>query len=197
MLLVVLIMLNMVLAIIMDVYQEIRKHSGACMTIWEHVVYVCRVIHNRDQWISCEDLLAQVSEMSTAVSVRELLMAFPDIHPCQLDALLAACKVKSQAIRRMGMNHSYNEQMVSAIHLGLNDVLRDIKNLKEQGWLANGVLVGSGTAAMSAKEILSSLAVQKHWMRRTKDSIASLRQQLQQVGLSACHQSSCDYVMDE
>lgn len=172
--LVVVLMLNMVVAIIMDVYQEVRTHTGDTMTIWAHILYIYRRLVFRAKWVTDKQLVDKVSQMPQAISLLELSEVFPDMHEYQLMYLCDACMNKAQVISRVGINPTYTTQMVAAIHLSLGEVLKDLDTMRQNGWMGKGMEVSNNEDRRAVKDILTSVAVQSHWMDLIQKSMTRI-----------------------
>merc|ERR1740139_237503 len=135
----------MVLAIIMDVYSEVRLQAGNGETVWENLLFLVKRIGVSRDWVSDTVLMDRVSEMPRAVSVDEIRAAIPELCDYQLDRLLRGCFTKAQAVMRIGIHDSYTAHMSAAIKLGLDDVTKDLQSLKEKGWMGKGLEAGSKT----------------------------------------------------
>jgi len=179
-LLIVLLMMNMVLAIIMDVYQMIRAHAGSGITFWSHILYVMYALNpiNRGSWMKDKELLARVNEMPETISVDELRAAFPEMLGYQLNHMVSDCQNKTQVITRLGINQMYSAQMVAAIHLALYDVRKDLSELRSRGWIGGGLEVGKGEPVPTIHDILASTALQSHWLELTSKQIRGLHSRL-------------------
>jgi len=173
--LVVLLLLNMVLAIIMDIYQQVRSGVGNTMTIPAHLEYIWNVFRHRRTWISYPALYSKVSNMPQTISILELRQAFPSMPDYQGAYLVKECFNKAKQIARVGVDPSVIEQMVAAIHVSLGEVQHDIKEMKRRGWLGVGFEVGNANEREVIKEILTSVATQQHWMTLTQKSMNVLQ----------------------
>jgi len=180
-LLVVMLMVNMVLAIIMDVYAEVRVHSGDNMTIFAHLLYIYRKLYFHKQWVPDDQLLDQVSEMPQHITLLEVRQAFPEMHHHQLAYLQTQCQNKASRISRVGLNKTYTSQIVAAILFGLEEVNCNLERLKGRGWMAKGIEVGCNESREWVKDVFSSIAVQNHWMNLTGKHISTLQLRMQGV----------------
>merc|ERR1712032_1162685 len=85
-LLVVLLMMNMVLAIMMDTYSVIRLQAGSGETVWANAAFLFRRLYLgcvKGKWMSDNDILAEVENMPRTISIKEIKEAFPDMHEYQ------------------------------------------------------------------------------------------------------------------
>jgi hypothetical protein len=178
-LLVVLLMLNMVLAIIMDVYSVIRLKAGNSETVWDNIIFLCYRSWMNRKWVKDSILLERVANMPRTVAQDEILKAIPELTDYQLNRLMNACAGKAQAVMRMGVHDSYTAQMTAATKIGLDGISRDISKLKERGWMGRGIEAGTLPERMLAQDILQSAALQAHWMELMKTQIDNLKKKTQ------------------
>merc|ERR1711865_133414 len=182
-LLIVLLMLNMVLAIIMDVYSDVRLQAGNGETVWVNIIFLGRRVFLAREWVNDKTLLERVSEMPRVISIEEIKAAIPELCDYQLDRLLKGCFTKAQAVMRIGIHDSYTAHMAAAIKLGLDEVGHDLQALKEKGWMGKGLEAGSKVQHTFIQDILQSVAVQTHWMNLVQTQLDQLR--LKTLGDSA------------
>merc|ERR1712151_662045 len=164
MILVVMLMLNMVLAIIMDAYQLVRTNSGDDMSVYEHLVYIYHRLQKNNEWVPESQLLDQIEECHNTVQISDLRLIFPEMHHFQMEHLMKRCKNKVQRISRVGISKTYTAQMAAAIYLGVQDINQNLQTMVDSGWIGMGIEAGSAANREWVKEILSSVAVQQHWM---------------------------------
>merc|ERR1711959_819102 len=74
---IVLLMLNMVLAIIMDVYAEVRRAHGDSLTVVDNMRFLVRRLWLWREWITDDHMLAVLDELPRALTGREVRQAFP------------------------------------------------------------------------------------------------------------------------
>lgn len=174
-LLVVLLMLNMVLAIIMDVYSVIRLRAGNSETVWANIMFLCNRAWMAKKWVKDSVLQERVAHMPRTISQDELIKAIPELSDYQLARLMNHCIAEAQAVMRMGVHASYTAQMTAATKIGLDGISRDISVLKDKGWMGRGVEAGSLPERMLAQDVLQSAAVQTHWMTLMQTQIDNLK----------------------
>jgi len=179
MILVVMLMLNMVLAIIMDVYQEVRTNSGNDMSVYEHLVYIYHKLYYANEWVPECQLLDQIEECHNTIQISDLRLIFPEMHHYQMEHLMLRCKNKVQRISRVGISKTYTAQMAAAIYLGFEDITENLQKMVDSGWMGMGIEAGSVSNREWVKEILTSVAAQQHWMDLTAKHISTLQMRLQ------------------
>merc|ERR1711988_1599566 len=79
MILVMLLMLNMVLAIVMEVYTEMRRNAGRSETVWQTFMVLLQRLRNWRVWVSGRELDAFLETAPEYVSEEMLQKAFPDM----------------------------------------------------------------------------------------------------------------------
>jgi len=178
---IVMIIMNMLLAIVMDVYAEVRMHSGDNLTIFGHLLYIYRRVVYRSQWVPDAQLMDQVQEMPQHITLLEIRQAFPEMHYFQLEFLQSQCMNKAAKISRIGVNKTYTAQIAAAILFGLEEVQGNLGRLKSRGWMAKGLEVGSDESREWVKDVFSSIAVQSHWMSLAAKHISMLQLRIQGV----------------
>uniref|UniRef100_A0A7S2VKX4 Polycystin cation channel PKD1/PKD2 domain-containing protein n=1 Tax=Zooxanthella nutricula TaxID=1333877 RepID=A0A7S2VKX4_9DINO len=173
--LVVVLMINMVLAIIMDIYQEVRREAGSTMTITRNLQYIYSYVRFRGTWISTQELVSVIDNMPQTVSVLELRQAFPSMPDYQQSYLVKECNNKEKKITRVGVDASVTEQMVAAIHISLEEILKDVSELKNRGWMGMGFEISDSSERETIKDIMTSIATQQQWMSMTQKSMDILQ----------------------
>lgn len=129
MLLMVLLMLNMVLAIIMDVYQEMRNNAGQSETVWQTVKNLFGRIYNWRGWVSNHKIEKELPQMREWVSREDLLMHFPGMCDRQLNALIHACNNERDISHNE--EHDGTLRMTLASKLAIDQIHEEIDQLYE------------------------------------------------------------------
>lgn len=174
MVLMVLIMLNICLAIIMDVYAEVNRQQGETMTLWGHIGYLINRAIYFKHWVPDMDIWERVSEMPRCIVIDELREAFPLMPKPQVDYLVKASGNAVRIIQREGIDVTYTVQMLAAIHISLEEVSKDLVKLKRRGWMGKGLEVANDTDRNFVKEILSGISMQTHWMNLTQEHLSKI-----------------------
>jgi hypothetical protein len=174
----VVLLLNMVLAIIMDVYQEVRQESGDSMTIIADMIYLYHNARYRKQWVSERAILAALPDMPNYITKKDIKDRFPEMHQFQFEYILRNCRNKANIISRVGIGSAEMAELVAAIHICLEEALSDMAAMKESGWMCKGLEVQDRSDREHVKDILTSVAVQNHWMSLTQQHITSLKDEV-------------------
>mmetsp|Transcript_19200 Transcript_19200/g.43691 ORF Transcript_19200/g.43691 Transcript_19200/m.43691 type:complete len:729 (-) Transcript_19200:88-2274(-) len=93
-LLVVLVMLNMVLAIILDIYNEVRQSMDVGDSIFEFLIQAGKRLYHTRRWIRDSELEGSMSQMegSATITKSDLLEMFPELTRTQADMLFHASR---------------------------------------------------------------------------------------------------------
>mmetsp|Transcript_28745 Transcript_28745/g.89588 ORF Transcript_28745/g.89588 Transcript_28745/m.89588 type:complete len:800 (+) Transcript_28745:98-2497(+) len=176
MLLLVLLMLNMVLAIVMDVYTEMRKHSGKSETVWTTMTRMLHQLWHWKRWVANDELKESVQRMSRFIRREELLERFPRMCQPQYEGLVRDCICMKQ-----GSAGSFNEavRMQMAVFLGMDKITEEILDLYKSATesLSSGAgcrFTKAGEATGWLQDISERMALQNHRM-------LSVQWQLQQL----------------
>lgn len=172
MLLLVVIMMNMVLAIVMDIYSDRRKNAGESEAVWTTLYNLWLRIYHARSWVSNRELLEKAENMERLLDRDQLITYFPTISEQQLGALIAACRYQAEQDSTQDMSTEDSMRMTMAIKLAIDQVNEDMvalqegtfkeydKNIfNENGWL---------------QDVSRQMATHNHWM-------LSLQWQLQQL----------------
>lgn len=180
-LLIVLLMLNMVLAIIMDVYTEVRNAAGNSETVAENIKFVGKRLYYWRDWISDDKLLEVLSTMPRALTGKEFREAFPGMTDVQYKRLMGTAVSKAQTAMRTGLHNTFLAHMTSAIKVGLDRASKALQNIKKQQESLQ-VKGGRRPDGLCIEDIMQSLAVQNHWMTSVQTQLDTLRVQTRTKG---------------
>lgn len=178
MVLLVMVMLNMVLAIIMDVYAEVRREQGETMSIFQHCTYLFKRAYYYKNWVPDRELWERVAEMPETIIVDDILEAYPDMPQFQLNFLCDGARNRTRVIQRKGIDPTWTVQMVAAIHISLDEIMSDLVKLKKRGWMGKKFEVPNDEDRNYVKEILAGVAVQTNWMFEAQKHVSWLHQQI-------------------
>lgn len=176
MLLIVLLMLNMVLAIVLDVYTEMRNSAGQSETVFITLLNLWRRVCMWRCWIPNKDIETKVISMDhRLLSREELLELFPGMCDQQLHTLILACRHQTEVESAKDNALKESMKMTMAIKLAIDRINEEISQISEtkleeihstfqvstesRGWL---------------QETSEVMAGQNHWL-------LSLQWQLQQL----------------
>jgi hypothetical protein len=173
-LLIVLLMLNMVLAIIMDVYTEVRNAAGNSETVLENIKFLGKRMWLWREWVSDDKLLEVLSEMPRALTGQEFRKAFPGMTDIQYKRLMNTAVSKAQISMRTGLHNSFLTNMTAAIKVGLDQSSNMLARLKKDQ--EEFKVTGSDRPdSICIEDIMQSVAVQNHWMTSVQTQLDALR----------------------
>jgi len=175
MLLLVMLMLNMVLAIVMDIYTDTRKQSGTSETVWQTLLHIAQHVWYRKRWIHHTQLSEAARGMERLLSKEDIQRHFPEMCPIQLNLIFNQClprvsggtNFKDSVRLQMAIRFRMDRVMAELDRLCKGDVDEELDSTKlytaneneDRGWLPS---------------LASKMAVQNHL-------ILSVQWQLQQL----------------
>lgn len=177
MLLVSLLMLNMLLVIIMDVYAEVSSSTDSTETVWETVAYSVMRIYLHRKWIGRPLLSETLRSMPGIITDEEFTESFPNMPSFQREFLLHSARVRSKALMRLESQDQWSLEMAAATKLCLDNVLENLKDLSKQRERSAEENRTSDVAAM--KDIGRSISVQTHWISLIQSQMTQLREYVQ------------------
>lgn len=172
-LLIVLLLLNMVLAIIMDVYTEVRNAAGNSETVWENIKFIVKRVWLWRDWVSDDQLLSVLEQMPRALTDKEFRQAFPTMTSTQYRRMMTTATSKAQTSMRTGLHDSFLAHMTAAIKVGLDGACQALQKIKKEQKAIK--VVGKRSNAMCVEDIMQSIAVQNHWMTSVQTQLDNLR----------------------
>jgi len=135
MLFLALLMLNMVLAIILDVYSEQRKLTGKSETINETVAYAVTVFKNRSRWVSTGSMIEKLASLSRMVSREEFIKQFPGMPDVQIERVISECQQAAANIHAGPEQMKHTMRMAMALKVSMDKVADDIDELDSGSYL--------------------------------------------------------------
>merc|ERR1719265_224265 len=131
MLLFVLVMCNMGLAIVMDIYTDMRKNAGDSEQVWTTFYNLWQRLYRCRVWVSNRELLEEAEKMERLLTREDLLDSFKGMCDQQLDALLVACRYQAEQDSTQDMAIQDSMRMTMAIKLAIDKVNEDMTALQE------------------------------------------------------------------
>jgi hypothetical protein len=187
MLLIVLLMLNMVLAIVMDVYTEMRKNAGASETVIVTLKHFIQRIFLWRRWVSNRELLGKIEAMNRLITREELLQNLPGMCDRQLNALITACRHQIDVASSQETELKDSMKMTMAIKLGIDQVNEEIAQLYESNLedaehsAGHKFEVSSDEKRGWLQETAEQMAAQNHWMLSVQWQLQQLQWQWQSI----------------
>lgn len=129
MVLVNVLMLNMVLAIVLDAYIVKRKVSGQSESIWVSFVHLVAHVVNIRRWVSDAKLLQGLQKLPRAFSVNDLRDEF-NMCDVQVDIFLRIYRLHCKATLASEFQLKEAMKMAMAMKLNIDRVHEDVKDLR-------------------------------------------------------------------
>jgi len=176
-LLFVLIMLNMVLAIIMDVYTAIRNQDSGQETVGESLWWMATRARHHRTWISSDVLLDTLRTLPPLVTDGQFQKAVPSMPQQQYAWLMHRAKLSAKTALTSSKADKLTRRMLIATHLSLNSSSKALNRL-----LVKSTARPEGadrrevrSDELCQEDVMQSMAVQNHWMLHARDQLAALR----------------------
>lgn len=126
---VVMIMLNMVLAIVLDIYNEVRAATDSTDTIFLFMSQVFTQLRHFKSWIGHKEMqcmFAEAADDASSVKVDDLLEAFPNMTVSQRKMLMTACKLEMMWQAKTDLVASNFLKLGASIKLSVDDASTEI-----------------------------------------------------------------------
>jgi len=166
------IMLNMVLAIVLDVYSQIRSASGKSETVWMTAYNIAVVFYNRKAWVSAAKIHEALNGMPAEVTREEILAAFPTMCDAQLNALMEECYTQVEIDHHSIAAGTEPYKMAMSCKLLLDQVSENVKLLH------TGTMETTGLEQTPGSKWVEGLADE---MSMQNQMMLSLQWKLQQI----------------
>jgi len=170
--LLVLLMMNMFMAIVVEVYLHKRKMSGASDTLWTTIVDSYLRIRNRRRWISTKQLLAGLKDMPAILTRADILKQFT-LCDVQLEQLLRAYRYHNEQVYNNSEEMKEWLKMIMVIKVMMDNIHDDLDRLHQGKDEAIAALVAENHSDWLSA-ISKEMAIQNHFM-------LSMQWQLHQV----------------
>lgn len=134
------ILLNMVMAIILDVYAEVRSQSAHCPPLWVQMMNGARSL-KANGWSSHtlridaeEKLLKAISDMPEKVSEKYLAEEIPEMKSDHVKDILSAAKTLEARQSEEHLRLSDAIKMIAAMHSSLDSMvkLKDVQSMEKR-----------------------------------------------------------------
>mmetsp|Transcript_24707 Transcript_24707/g.68917 ORF Transcript_24707/g.68917 Transcript_24707/m.68917 type:complete len:721 (-) Transcript_24707:35-2197(-) len=185
--LICLIMLNMVLAIIMDVYTEVRHASDNEETFMEGLLFGLDSLWSGlcgQKFVPAERVLQELEDMDQVFTCNQFAEAVPEMMVQQRTRILNAAKQRQDAqLRQSALPKNIGGDVPASIKLGVEQVLKLIPDWKA---LSKTTIEGDTRSdAMCTEDIIQSIAIQNHWMASVQSQLDKLRSDVLGVDFNA------------
>jgi hypothetical protein len=166
------IMLNMVLAIVLDVYSQIRAESGRSEPVWTTMYNIWVVFYNRNAWIAADRMQEALTGMPAEVTREDVLAAFPTMCDAQLNALMNDCYIQVEIDHNTIAKGTEPYKMAMSCKLLLDQVSENVRLLHTGTMETTGLEQTPGSAWVEG--LADEMSMQNQMM-------LSLQWKLQQI----------------
>jgi len=172
------VMLNLVLAIILDVYGAIRRETGNSETAWLTLWRMIIQLWYRRTWVRSGKLLEALDELPAEIRREDLQEKFPKICNEQLKILMESCHFQVSMDDREAAEGKRSMKMALSCKLALDKVSETVKALHE-GTIETGGQEGPG--ADWVKKIADEMAEQNHFMSSLRKRLETIQKQWEAI----------------
>jgi hypothetical protein len=132
MLIMVMLMLNMVLAIVMDVYTMMHKRVGQSETVWASLKNLIARAYLWRKWVSTSQVLARLDTMDSFISREDLLTEFPGMTEHQLQRIMSDCYITTAAGTMLDTELGDTKTLMMSIKLAVDKFNEDVYQLGKE-----------------------------------------------------------------
>jgi len=121
---VVMIMLNMVLAIVLDIYNEVRATTDSNETVFRFISHMALQLRKFDKWVPDKDLecfFDEANDETQSMTVADIMEALPHMTDEQRDMVLGACKSEMLWQAKQELVASHFLKLGASIKLSVDD----------------------------------------------------------------------------
>lgn len=169
-----LIMLNLVLAIILDVYGSIRRETGKSETAWLTLWRMLLQLYRRRVWVRSAQLLEALPNMPDEIKEDDLLATFPNMCKEQLHILMEACYFQVSMDDMAAADGQRAMKMALSCKLAIDQVATTVKALHE-GTIETGGDDKPGSEWV--KKLAGEMAEQNHLMMKLQSKLKMVEKQ--------------------
>jgi len=158
-------MLNMVLAIVLDAYAEQRKLGGKRETIWQTFYGIVTVFRHWKRWVGTDKLQERFQQMNRFVTREDFLKVFPGMPEAQAELIMAKAQTMSAAVNAGPEHWKQVMRMAMALVVTMDRITDDVSELSTGTYVP-----AEDDASMKCKattwltEISQEMASQSHQM---------------------------------
>lgn len=168
-------MLNMVLAIILDVYTELK--SGNNETVFVTLRHMSEQLLHKAEWIPNTKLLSMIEELPDVFTKEELQRRCVGMKEVQLHQLLEKCKEEAENSRMTEFPATESNKMAMAIKLVMDKVTGSLTELHQGTGIAKGWELVPGSSWVQG--LRQEMAVQNQQMLTIQWQLQQLEWQWQ------------------
>ncbi|CAK8985407.1 [F-actin]-monooxygenase MICAL2 (Molecule interacting with CasL protein 2) (MICAL-2) (mMical2) [Durusdinium trenchii] len=176
------IMLNLVLAIILDVYGSIRRETGKSETAWLTLWRMLLQLYRRRVWVRSTNLLEALPEMPDEIKEDDLLARFPKMCKEQMHILMEACYFQVSMDDLAAADGQRAMKMALSCKMAIDQVTDTVKALHDGTDETGGPdHPGSGWV----KKLADEMAEQNHLMMKLQSKLMLVEKQWQALATKA------------
>lgn len=174
-LLFVLIILNMVLAMIMDFYSEVQSKRVSQETIWQSLCWLFNRARFCRRWVRSYQLLEGVKDLPSAFTLDELQEALPTMPRQQFDWLTNWAQFKAETSLRTSKDEKFCSRMLSAMHVGLSLSHQALHNVTKRRSVPTGAEAPKRSDKDCYSDIVQSIDLQNSLMAELQEQLDYLK----------------------
>jgi len=162
MFLLAMLMINMVLAIVLDVYTEMRKKSGNSEEVWKTIYNMLQQLRYRREWIGVKDLLEKAPQLPPRFSRTDMIKVYPGMCEQQLGNIMKTCQYQAEVLQATTSGKASDAmKMAMAVKL-IVDKVNDTTYQLYEGTIKSGQ--GPATGKTWLAKVANEMSVQNHMM---------------------------------
>eukprot|EP00929_Paragymnodinium_shiwhaense_P043928 TRINITY_DN22545_c0_g1_i1.p1 TRINITY_DN22545_c0_g1~~TRINITY_DN22545_c0_g1_i1.p1 ORF type:complete len:825 (-),score=195.44 TRINITY_DN22545_c0_g1_i1:161-2635(-) len=179
MILVCLILVNMVLAIIMDIYTEVHKGAEHDETISESLRFYTKLMTMRlrgIKFVPTDTIHDRLDGIPPVITISEFESLFPEMPELQQQRLLDATRAAAHEQLRQAASTSSTNYMCAAVKLGIDRVSKLVH--EKQMYVDHLKDLRPRSKKQSREDIHQSLLVQNNWSKLLQEQVQQLAEQM-------------------
>mmetsp|Transcript_24548 Transcript_24548/g.53408 ORF Transcript_24548/g.53408 Transcript_24548/m.53408 type:complete len:791 (-) Transcript_24548:33-2405(-) len=176
-------MLNMVLAIVLDVYSEQRKSAGKSESITETIMSIWTIFRNRERWLGTRKIMDVMKDAPRMLTKTEFLELFPTMLEKQSSIIIESCQLTAQNIHAGPEQMKHTMRMAMALKVAMDDVGEAVDQL-DGGTYQNQENLSQLSDEHWAYQIQKELTMQNHDMMNLQWQLQQLNWQWQAMELA-------------
>mmetsp|Transcript_43302 Transcript_43302/g.94327 ORF Transcript_43302/g.94327 Transcript_43302/m.94327 type:complete len:805 (+) Transcript_43302:121-2535(+) len=179
--LLVLCMLNMILAIVLEVYTQMRKRDGHGETVWQTAMTAIRMMRSWREWVSTRELIERAATLEENFSLEDLRRVFPKMCSAQAAMLHQAC-LEAAGVDSYGGEDQGS--MTAGVQLGLASLRQTVRELHQEEQEDNSEVFAfrnPDTNRGWLQDISEQMALQNHWLLSLQWQLQNLEWQWQSM----------------
>jgi len=123
------VMLNLLLAIVLDIYSEQRRLAGKSEGICQTISQMASIVRYWKRWVPIPQLLDGLSKMPRMITREDFLRAFPGMPDKQVELLISGSQQLASNIHAGPEHQQHTMRMAMAMKVAMDEVTEDIEEL--------------------------------------------------------------------